>query len=584
MKNLFLYFWRHKILSLVILAVLGGGGYYGYNKWFAVKTTVRYVTSASERGVLSTSVSGTGQVSATNQVDIKAKVSGDVVSVAAVSVGDPVKTGTLLASLDARDALKSVRDAQANLESAQLALAKIMQPADALSITQSENALAAAQEAKLSATDDLSKSYEDGFNTVANAFLDLPTVMSGLNDILFTTTLSGTSVWNIDFYSNAVEQYDEAAVQYKTDAYNAYQTARTAYDKNLSDYKTVSRYSDRATIESLISESYDTTKDIAEAVKSANSLIQFYKDKLIERSVRVNSLADTHLASLNSYTGKTNTHLLNLLTIKRTIETDKNSIVDADRTITEKTQSLAKLKAGTDPLDIQSQKLSVQKSQNSLLDAREKLADYYIRAPFDGVLAAFSIKKGDSISAGATVGTIITTQQIATISLNEVDVAKVKPGQHVSLTFDAIDGLDITGEVSEVDSLGTVSQGVVSYNVKIVFDVQDERIKSGMSVSANIILSSKPDVLMVPASAVKSQGGSSYVQVLVNGAPQKKTVVTGVSNDTMTEIVSGLGEGEAVITQTITTGGTTAAPAGAIGGGGFGGGAGGVQGAFRALR
>ena len=105
MKNLFLYFWRHKILSLVILAVLGGGGYYGYNKWFAVKTTVRYVTSASERGVLSTSVSGTGQVSATNQVDIKAKVSGDVVSVAAVSVGDPVKTGTLLASLDARDAL-----------------------------------------------------------------------------------------------------------------------------------------------------------------------------------------------------------------------------------------------------------------------------------------------------------------------------------------------------------------------------------------------------------------------------------------------------------------------------------------------
>ncbi|MDD5433706.1 MAG: hypothetical protein PHE77_03610, partial [Candidatus Pacebacteria bacterium] len=61
---------------------------------------------------------------------------------------------------------------------------------------------------------------------------------------------------------------------------------------------------------------------------------------------------------------------------------------------------------------------------------------------------------------------------MAEISLNEVDVAKVKIGQRAIITFDAIDELEITGKVEDVDTIGTVSQGVVSYNVKIIFDTQ----------------------------------------------------------------------------------------------------------------
>ena len=105
----------------------------------------------------------------------------------------------------------------------------------------------------------------------------------------------------------------------------------------------------------------------------------------------------------------------------------------------------------------------------------------------------------------------------------------------------------------DMDNLGTVSQGVVSYNVKIAFDVQDERIKPGMSVSATIILDSKNDVLMVSNSAVKNQNGSSYVEVLVNGVPEKKNVTVGKSNDLTTEIVEGLTEGEEVVTQKISS-------------------------------
>ena len=135
--------------------------------------------------------------------------------------------------------------------------------------------------------------------------------------------------------------------------------------------------------------------------------------------------------------------------------------------------------------------------------------------------------------------------------------------------------LTIAGQVIDIDNLGTVSQGVVSYGVKIAFDTQDDRIKPGMSVSAAIITDTKTDALLVPNSAVKSQGDNYYVEILdVSGEnsqqnnsgsqgvtsptlPKNQSVEIGASNDSMTEIVSGLKEGDKVVTQTTTSSATT---------------------------
>jgi len=561
---------KHKRLFFIALIILIGGGYYFYSSINQKQAATRYAVAAVQKETIVVSITGTGQVSASNQVDIKPKVSGDVLSVA-VADGQKVKQGALLATIDARDAQKAVRDAQAGLDSAKLALAKLEEPADQLSALQAENALSSAQESKQNSQDDLIKSYDDGFNTISNAFLDLPSVMSGLNNILFSYDLS-QSQENIDYYNDAVKNYDKKVTQYRDDAYNLYQTARAAYDKNFADYKAASRSSDNAAIESLINETYDTTKSIAEAVKSANNLIQFYEDQLTSRNLNPKAVADTHLASLNSYTGKTNTHLLNLLTIENTIQADKQAIINADRTISEKQASIAKLQAGTDALDIQTQELNIKQKENALLDAKEKLADYSIQAPFDGIVSKVDIKKGDSASTGTAVATMITEQQIAEVSLNEVDAAKVKVGQKATLTFDAVDNLSITGKVLEIDTIGTVSQGVVSYTVKIGFDTQDQRVKPGMSVSAAIVTDVKADVLAVPNSAVKSQNGQNYVEILnpddqiaiagasqveAIAAPKQQTIEIGLANDTSTEIVSGLKQGDNVVIQTISPTTTT---------------------------
>jgi len=584
------YIITHKFISIFLLLAVCYGGYKEYVALNSTAGETRYILGVAQKQTIIASLTGSGQVSTVNQIDLKPKALGDIMYLG-VDEGQEVKVGALIAQLDTRDAEKAVRDAEVNLESAKLSLLKLEKPADVLSTIQSENTLARGQESKIAAEANLLKSYDTGFNSVSNTFLDLPNVMASLSDILFgnATGLDSTTQ-NIDYYTRVSRLYDfNKAELYNKDAYDKYQIARNAYDVNFGTYKATSRLSGTSTVEDLISQTYVTTRSVAEAVKSATNLIQFYKDKLTERNLHYAALADTHLTTLNSYTSQTNGHLVDLLSVTDSITSSKNALVDADRTIRENTESLTKLKVGADALDIESLRLVVTQRENALLDAKEKLADYYVYAPFGGTIAKLNSKKGDPVSTATVIATLMTKQKVAEISLNEVDAAKVKVGQKASLTFDAIDGLIIAAKVVQIDTIGTVSQGVVSYTVKLSFDTQDERIKSGMSVSAAIITNMKANVLAIPSSAVKSRGGAQYVQILdapvvatvtsmVQGitsatAPREKNIEVGLTNDTVTEVTSGLIEGEQVITRTITSTTATTATAPSL----FGRGGGGIR-------
>jgi len=563
---------QRKFWSVGILLVLVVGGYFGYQKFFMSSASMRYVLAQVEKGILVVSVSGMGQVSASNQVDVKPTVSGNIVYVG-IKNGQEVKDGALLVQIDATDAQKSVRDAQANLDSAKLSLAKLQQPATQLSLTQSENALTNAQQTKVNDQNDLAKAYEDAFTNISNAFLNLPTVITGVQDILYKTTYN-SSQNNLAYYTDLAKKYDESVFTYRDNTDTSYQTVRTAYDKNFIDYKAASRSSSEAVIETLLNETYNTTKLVSDLVKNTDNFLSFVKDRLTLHNDALPSQLATHQTNIATYTSTANSNLASLLNSVTAIRNAKDALVSDDLTIKEKTESLAELKAGTDQLDLESSQLSVKQKENALLDAKEKLADYYIRAPFDGVAASVSAIKGDAASSATSLATLITKQRIAEITLNEVDVAKVKIGQKATLTFDAIDGLSITGEVVEVDAIGTASQGVVSYGVKINFDTQDERVKPGMSLAAAIIVETKTDVLLVSSSAVKSSGGQSYVQILegvdvalldqamINSgvvsknSPTQQAIQVGLSNDTQTEVASGLKEGDWVVARTISAAST----------------------------
>ncbi len=135
---------------------------------------------------------------------------------------------------------------------------------------------------------------------------------------------------------------------------------------------------------------------------------------------------------------------------------------------------------------LQAAQVTLQQSQNQLLDAQKTLNDTTITAPFDGIVTTMSVAPGQFSSTGSELATMASNKQDAMVLINENDIAKVKVGQKATLKFDAIDGLTLTGQVSEIDTAGTTSQGTTSYGVKISFLTQDPRVKIGMSTTATI--------------------------------------------------------------------------------------------------
>ncbi|MBI4600269.1 HlyD family efflux transporter periplasmic adaptor subunit [Candidatus Uhrbacteria bacterium] len=674
------FFSRHKtgiIVLILILIGIGGGGYFAYRQSMKPKSETRSILGTVEKGTLTTTVSGSGQISLSNQIDVKPKVSGDIIVLNGKS-GDEIKEGTVIANIDSREASKAVRDARDNLESSLLSLQKLMAPADRLallqaqhsldaakeaqaqadkdletarlnldklksppdplSVIQAKNGVASAKEARNKADENLAKAYDDGFGVVVSAFLDMPGLLSNMDDMFFQSGIEKNQL-TIDWFANQVSKWDYAkTTTYQQHLTRSYDTARAQYDTALALYKTATRASDYATLDKLIAQTATAVADLDTSIKSGKNFLDYVKDQILLHGTTVPSILTTDRNALDIYIGKSNTAVANMANAKRsindavgavpgadrtmteraealsklmngpdsldvrsselTVQQKEQAIIDARRSVEEKTASLDKLKQGPDPLDVQSQELAILQKKNALSDAREKLLDYTLVAPFDGIVAKSDVQKGDAVSPGTVIATLITKQRIAEITLNEVDVSKVAVRQKAVLTLDALPDVSITGEVAEIDTIGTESQGVVSYIVTIIFDTQESRVKPGMSVSANIITAVHQDVLFVPNTAIKSRSTAQYVEAPAENDPQARIVSggailslptrrvqveIGISNDESTEVVSGLKEGDLIVVNSLNVqaaGTSSQAPSSSAiripglpggGGGGFGG-------------
>ncbi|HVA96025.1 MAG TPA: efflux RND transporter periplasmic adaptor subunit [Candidatus Acidoferrales bacterium] len=242
---------------------------------------------------------------------------------------------------------------------------------------------------------------------------------------------------------------------------------------------------------------------------------------------------------------------------------------------------------------LQSASLSYQATQNAT-----------VTAPVGGTVANLSVSAGSSVTASnnnsnsssssssnssstssssssnSSSSTVLVIGNFSNLSVvaqvNEVDLPSIKVGQNATVTLDAFPNQTFVGKVVNVDSIGTSSSGVVTYNVYIDLVSPPSEIKSGMTASVNIQTARADNVITVPTAAVQTSNGSSYVRVLKNGQLTEVPVTTGISDDTNTEISSGISEGDTVVigTSTTTSGSSsTASPFSGAGGRGGGGGA-----------
>ncbi|OGK20226.1 hypothetical protein A3C23_03265 [Candidatus Roizmanbacteria bacterium RIFCSPHIGHO2_02_FULL_37_13b] len=188
-----------------------------------------------------------------------------------------------------------------------------------------------------------------------------------------------------------------------------------------------------------------------------------------------------------------------------------------------------------------------------------------IFAPISGTVSGLSLQIGSVIVAStnttnnaqsATKIASIKTKALPMVSINltEIDVPKVKLNDKATITFDAFSDKTFTGKVISIDTAGVVSSGVTTYPAVIRLDSESNSILPNMAASASIITDTKNDVLVIPLSAIQKQtDGSQTVRISKNGAPSSVTVETGLSSSSEIEVISGLSEGDMVITSNITS-------------------------------
>ncbi len=621
-------FLKKKWLWILVAVVATGGGYWWYSSSKTSSTATRYALAAVTKDTIVTTVNGTGQVSGNRQLDVKPRAGARVTKVLA-KVGDKVTAGQQLVELDRTDALKAVRDAQQSvqdarisLQSAQLQYEKSKQPNDAVALLQAQNSLDKAKRdyetLKAGPTEyELSQAQADVDAQAKNIRMSsdgtMPQVvrdeydqyvatLQSIQQAMYKSVQDADGILGVDkpvvkigltrmfsILNDAAEYKVRASYDM---ANKAVQDSKALVDKlDLSDEKVENIEAASAAVDAALdttSAMLDDMVDALQATLTSSDLSQSDLDSL-------KSLIDSDKTSVNS-------KITSLLNQQQAVQQAKDSfdsatinyqkavnslnnlkagptaadLATAQEKVQEAQAQVDKLKAGADPIDLKIAQNSVDRSASSLRaaelklqDANQELTYYSVAAPFDGIVAKIPIQEDEDVSAGTAVATLVTSQQMAVISLNEVDAAKIQVGQKATMTFDAIDGLTMTGEVAQVSPVGTVSQGVVSYEVQVGFDAQDDRVKSGMSVTTAIVTQVKSDVLTVPNSAVKTQGEMSYVETLEgvkrsssstsdyltsDATPSRITVQTGISNDTLTEIVSGLKEGDVIVTQTIKSG------------------------------
>jgi RND family efflux transporter MFP subunit len=196
------------------------------------------------------------------------------------------------------------------------------------------------------------------------------------------------------------------------------------------------------------------------------------------------------------------------------------------------------------------ERLNVLRSANELSEG-EKIAHYEmarggIVADYDGVVTMINATEGETVTEGTPILTLESTEDIVVrCSVNKYDIDSINIDQTATVK---IRGKDYTGRVTRIEGM-TAANGDQSSNigVDVTLDKPDDEIIIGLEVKAYVNTADKTDILIIPSNAPGSDEEGDYVFVERGKKAVRVSIETGIKNDEMTEVVSGLSEGDTVV-------------------------------------
>ncbi len=566
-----------KYIPWVIIGVLVIGGI-AMSAFGKGEKDSRYESIIAKRRDVMEETIVTGRVTPADRVDLSFEQSGRIVSLFA-TVGNQVKKSALLAVLNNANLMAELTNAQAGIESAEGMLAQYQAAREREKvklkelelgirkeeITIAETSVANAKKTRADAEATLDDAKKKGDVDLANVYGDVSDI---LQDVF--TKIDDAQNKQIDELfiddngSNPQIAFSIPNFQLEFDteyqrllARNALQKLKNSVDTLPSDYPGI----DVAFI----------------AVEKQLVVIRTFFEKLTEAVAAAN--AASYKSTVNTARGVINTQISAINNQKQFIvaqkATNAQSILAAQAQLTEaknalesaeKELALKKAGATAEQIAVQNTVITqaeatvqtygaqVKQAQATVARIQAELGKTVIRSPFEGTITAAPSPVGAIVAAYTPVVSMISSDPFDIEAyIPEADMAKVRVGNAVAMTFDAYgDAEEFHGAVIAIDPAETVIDGVTTYKTTIQLATNDDRVKSGMTVDVTIIGASKKDVVAIPQRAVISKDGKQIVRVIETPNQKEeiveKEVTLGLRGaDGFVEIVDGVEEGEKVV-------------------------------------
>jgi HlyD family secretion protein len=569
--------WRRWLLVPLILALIASGALW----WRSSQqtTAVAITTATVGQGDLAITVSGSGAVAAARTVDVPFQQAGTITAVD-VAVGEQVSAGQTLATIDVADLTLALQQAQANLTAALASYEQVK------SGTTTPQDLASAQASLDSATAQLQQTITGSATKVdiQSATAQLGAAQAQLDALKNPTAADRSAAQRaIDQAQIALQSTRDSASQAKTNAQLAMEDAVNALTQAQSKYALAQ--SNWQHVQAEGTDPTNPTTTDASGSKKKNKLNDaeraVYYDAFIQAQAALASAENNVTQAQVSYDTARQSEVTQVAQAEAAVQDAQaqldallnpsaSDLAQARAAVTQAQASLTNLKTGGTAADVAQAQASVAQAQANVdsLTAPASDADLAsaaaavtqaqvavesaqasfdqatLTAPFAGVVSAVGIVPDSTISAGTTAVTLVDQSKLhVDVNLSESDAAKVAVGQPVTLTFDALPDVILTGTVATIAPSATTSQNVVTYPVQIEFDPGTTAVKVGMSATADIQVEQATGALLVPSRAIQTTGDAKSVTLQQGDATTTVPVTTGLISDGQTVIVSSGGNG-----------------------------------------
>ncbi len=497
------------VLPLLVVTVAAVLGMRGYQRAHGQTSTGELQTQVVRRGDLRLSVVADGQVYAQQSAILIWRTSGTVAEVN-VQVGDTVRRGQVLARLAQTSLPPQVILAQNDLIEAQRTLENLQN-----SQTQRAQALRTLEEAQ--------QALEDALNSElrrANALAALSQAQKAVEE-----AQRALEILEKPPSSEAIQQ-----------AYSSLLLAQNALEQTEENIARIERR--LAVPESAYKfwESRRLYQRILESLKLKRVRDQRAYEEAAERYQRLLQPPDpSDLAVAQANLEKAKAQLAQA---QREWERVKDGSSPAE---------IALLQAQLDDARRQWERWKDGPDPNELVAAQARLAAAQavidlaqLKAPFSATVTQVAIKPGDQVDAGTLAFRLDDLSRLVVkLQVSEIDNQRVQAGQAVVLSLDAVPGRDYHGRVIAVAPVGSVAEGVTSFEVQVEIIDADDQVRPGMSVTAEIQVAEIKDAVLVPLQAVRFKDGHRLVYVLRQGRPQAVEIVTGASSSAEVQVLAG---------------------------------------------